>query len=124
MAKRLNISLSDKADELLQSLARDCEMSVSQCLSQIILRNHAQFRVLFALEDTDLHQLTPTYTESDTTLHTITRDYTDLHATTHNYTGSDTNLHTITPTDVIPCNPVSKIDPQKELDFLDLIKNS
>ena len=49
MAKRLNISLSDKADELLQSLARDCGMSVSQCLSQIILRNHAQFRVLFAL---------------------------------------------------------------------------
>ena len=100
MAKRLNISLSDKADELLQSLARDCEMSVSQCLSQIILRNHAQFRVLFALEDTDLHTITPTYTESDTT------------------------LHTITPNSVDECNPVPKIDPKKELDFMALIANS
>ena len=110
MAKRLNISLSDKADELLQSLARDCEMSVSQCLSQIILRNHAQFRVLFALEDTDLHTITPTYTESDTTLHTIARDYTDLHTTT--------------PNPVVECNPVSKIDSKKELDFMALIANS
>jgi hypothetical protein len=75
MAKRLNISLSDKADELLQSLAADCEMSVSQCLSQMVLRNHTQFRALFALDSTQTHEITP----QNTDLHPITQEYTQLH---------------------------------------------
>lgn len=110
MPKRLNISLSDRAEELLQSLARDCGMSVSQCLSQIVLRNHAQFRALFALENTDSHTITPTYT--------------DLHTTTHKRTESSTNLHTITLIESMPINPVLEIDTKKELDFLALIANS
>lgn len=110
MAKRLNISLSDKAEELLQSLAQDCGMSVSQCLSQLVLRNHAQFRALFALENTDSHAVTPTYT--------------DLHTTTHKPTESNTNVHTITPIESIPCSPVLNLDSKKELDFLALIANS
>lgn len=110
MAKRLNISLSDRADELLQSLAQDCGMSVSQCLSQLVLRNHAQFRSLFALENTDSHTVTPIYT--------------DLHTTTHKSTEPGTNLHPITPIESIPCSPVLEIDTKKELDFLALIANS
>lgn len=110
MPKRLNISLSDKAEELLQSLASDCGMSVSVCLNQLILRNHTQFRALFALENTDAHTVTPTYT--------------DLHTTTHKRTEPSTNLHTIAPIESIPCSPVLDIDTKKELDFLALIANS
>lgn len=59
MSKRIQISLSDEVHSLLQSLAESCEMSPSQCVTQLIRRHHNDLLQLFAI---DCNPVQPTAT--------------------------------------------------------------
>jgi hypothetical protein len=50
MTQRIQVSLPDEVADLLQRLATDCEMSPSQCITQLIRRHHGNIRELFAID--------------------------------------------------------------------------
>lgn len=50
MTQRIQVSLPDEVADLLQRLAADCEMSPSQCITQLIRRHHGNIRELFAID--------------------------------------------------------------------------
>jgi CopG-like RHH_1 or ribbon-helix-helix domain, RHH_5 len=49
MTQRIQVSLPDEVHSQLQQLAADCEMSTSQCITQLIRRHNADIRNLFAI---------------------------------------------------------------------------
>ena len=46
---RKNISIPDDANDILQSLATDCGMDYSQCITQLLRRHHNDIRTLFSI---------------------------------------------------------------------------
>lgn len=50
MTQRIQVSLPDEVHAQLQQLAADCEMSTSQCITQLIRRHNADIRNLFAID--------------------------------------------------------------------------
>ena len=74
---RKTISLQDKSIEILQHLAEDCGMDVSQCINQLILRHSGDIRKRFALDVSDFNQAYSSASISDSDLRKFNQTYSD-----------------------------------------------
>ena len=74
---RKTISLQDKSIEMLQRLAEDCGMDVSQCVNQLILRHSGDIRKRFSLDVSDFNQTYSNPSTSDSDLRKFNQTYSD-----------------------------------------------